>query len=210
VIQNIFSVPIYKIKLDLDIKRLQRFCIGHRDKHEGRIVSNNGGYQSNDLPLGDVNLCCCIESLVKEVETHSSQFAKSFINEDKQNVANMWFNINQYKDNNVIHRHAGFDISGVYYVKTPNDCGNIIFEHPAQDIFDWYYMEKPKELNTYNSETWWMPAEVNNLYLFPAWLKHSVETNKNKAEERISIAFNTYTVFRAKFRDHVKKYENIG
>ena len=63
-------------------------------------------------------------------------------------------------------------------------------------MFDYYFLnvENPEEVNTYNARTWWMPSEVNMLYLFPAWLNHSVELNKNKTEERISISFNTYHV----------------
>ena len=191
VIQDIFSVPIYKIKLDLNVKKLQSFC--NKYQHEdivGKIKSNNGGYHSSDLPLDDVNL----QPLIEEIETHSSQFAKTFISKNKQILDNMWFNINLYKDSNIAHRHVGDDISGVYYVKTPHECGHIIFEHPAQGIFDYYYfnVENPEEVNVYNSRTWWMPSEVNMLYLFPAWLKHSVEPNRNEVEERISIAFNTY------------------
>ena len=185
-IQEIFRVPIYEIKLDLNVKKLQSFCNNYK-KNEGRVVSNSGGYQSNDLPLDDINL----QLLIKEIEIHSSQFAKYLVSQNKQIVTDMWFNINLYKDINVTHQHPGADIAGVYYIKTPNDCGNIIFEHPAQDVLAWYYgREKPKDLNFYNSEIWWMPAEVNILYLFPGWLKHSVEANKNKTEERISISFN--------------------
>ena len=180
-IQDIFSVPIYKIKLDLDISRLQTFCNLHQNTDEGRVVSNTGGYQSNNLFLDDISL----QPLVKEI------FAKAFIGQDNQTIVDLWFNISLYKDTNAIHRHVGCDISGVYYVKTPNECGNIKFIHPAQDILDWYYKEKPKELNSYNSDMWWMPAEVNNLYLFPSWLKHLVEPNRNEVEERMSIAFNT-------------------
>ena len=42
--------------------------------------------------------------------------------------------------------------------------------------------------------TWWMPSEVNTLYLFPSWLNHCVEANENKTEERISISFNTSSI----------------
>ena len=189
-IQEIFSVPIYKVNLDLNVKKLQSFCNNYQHKNISKIVSNRGGYHSNYLSSDNVIL----QPLIKEIETHSSQFAKSFISQDKQILDDIWFNINSYKDSNVVHRHAGCDISGVYYVKTPNECGNIIFEHPAQDIFDWYYLEKPEVVNVYNADRWWMPPVVNTLYLFPAWLKHLVEVNKNKTEERISIAFNTYRV----------------
>ena len=190
-IQEIFSVPIYKIKLDLNVKELQAFCQWKSiDEYEsGRVVSNRGGYHSNDLSLDDVTL----QPLIEEIKTHSSKFAKTFISKNKQILNNIWFNINLYKDSNISHNHAGDDISGVYYIKTPNECGNIIFEHPAQDLFDYYFLnvENPEEVNTYNARTWWMPSEVNMLYLFPAWLNHSVELNKNKTEERISISFNT-------------------
>ena len=186
-IQEIFSVPIYKIQLDLNVKELQSFCYQHNDS-KGRVVSNVGGYQSNDLSLDDVAL----QPLIEAIEIHSSEFAETFINEGNQVLSNMWFNINLYKDSNVFHRHGGANISGVYYVKTPNGCGNIIFEHPATDLFDYYFLNSKREMNAYNSSTWWMPAEVNMLYLFPGWLKHSVEANKNKTEERISIGFNTF------------------
>jgi len=193
-IQEIFSVPIYKIKLDLNVKELQAFCQWKSiDEYEsGRVVSNRGGYHSNDLSLDDVTL----QPLIEEIKTHSSKFAKTFISKNKQILNNIWFNINLYKDSNISHNHAGDDISGVYYIKTPNECGNIIFEHPAQDLFDYYFLDVKdrEEVNTYNARTWWMPSEVNMLYLFPSWLNHSVELNKNKTEERISISFNTYHV----------------
>ena len=191
-IQEIFSVPIYKIKLDLNVKELQSFCQWKSiDEYEsGKVLSNRGGYHSNDLSLDDVTL----QPLIKEIEIHSSQFAETFLSKNKQILINMWFNINLYKDFNISHNHSGDDISGVYYIKTPNECGNIVFEHSAKDLYDYYYLDVKNRVddNVYNARTWWMPSEVNMLYLFPAWLNHSVETNKNKTEERISISFNTW------------------
>ena len=49
-IQDIFKVPIYEVQLDLDIKKLQSFCNEYQHKDTGRVSSNVGGYQSNDLP----------------------------------------------------------------------------------------------------------------------------------------------------------------
>ena len=191
-IQEIFSVPIYKIKLDLNVKELQSFCQWKSiDEYEsGKVLSNRGGYHSNNLNLKDAVL----QPLIKEIETHSSQFAETFLSKNKQILINMWFNINLYKDFNISHNHSGDDISGVYYIKTPDECGNIVFEHPAKDLYDYYYLgvENRVDDNVYNARTWWMPSKANILYLFPAWLNHSVETNKNKTEERISISFNTY------------------
>ena len=189
-VQEIFSIPIYIIKLDLNVKKLESFCNKYQHENTGRVRSNRGGYHSNDLPLDDVTL----QPLIEEIKIHSRQFAKTFYSKNEQILDNIWFNINLYKDSNVVHNHSGDDISGVYYIKTPNECGNIVFEHSAKDLYDYYYLDVKNRVddNVYNARTCWMQSEVNMLYLFPAWLNHSVETNKNKTEERISISFNTW------------------
>ena len=187
-IHDIFKVPIYSTQLNLDIKKLQSFCNEYQQNNTGRILSNVGGYQSNDLLLNDASL----HPLIKEINTHSSKFAKEFINNNEQFLSNMWINISLYKDTNRSHNHPFSDISGVYYVKTPDDCGNIVFEHPAKDVFSYYFRKHPtKEFNEYNSMFWSKPAVENNLYLFPSWLNHFVDPNLNKTEKRISFSFNT-------------------
>ena len=186
-IHDIFKVPVYSTQLNLDIKKLQSFCNEYQQKDTGKTLSNIGGYHSNDLPLNDVSL----HPLIKEINTHSSKFAKEFINNNEQALNHMWINISLYKDTNKTHNHPGADISGVYYVKTPDDCGNIVFEHPAESVLVYHLKEDSGELNEYNSPNRWMSAVENTLFLFPSWLKHHVEPNLNKTEERVSISFNT-------------------
>ena len=188
-IQDIFKVPIYEVQLDLDIKKLQSFCNEYQHKDTGRVSSNVGGYQSNDLPLNDVSL----HPLIQEIKKHSSKFAKEFLINNEQVLSNMWMNSNLYKDTNRPHSHPGADISGAYYVKTPDECGGIVFENPMKDVFSYYfkYLENPNE---YNSTFMCKPVAENTLYLFPGWLNHFVDPNLNKTEERISISFNTTSI----------------
>ena len=187
-IHDIFKVPVYSTQLNLDIKKIQLLCNEYYHKDLGKSLSNVGGYHSNNLPLNDVSL----HPLIKEINTHSSKFAKEFINNNEQVLSNMWINISLYKDINRSHNHPFSDISGVYYVKTPDDCGDIVFEHPAIDVLNYYSPAYAlNRFNEYNSPSWGKPAVENNLYLFPGWLKHYVEPNLNKTEERISISFNT-------------------
>ena len=191
VIHEIFKVPIYSVELDLDIKKLQLYCKEYENKDNvGRIRSNTGGYQSNNLSLDDDPL----QHIIKEVEIHSNIFAKSFLN-SKQTILNIWFNINRYKDSNQMHCHPRCGVAGTYYIKTPKDCGTIEFEHPGDYIIEQYnydhnHMDEDN-YNAYNATRWWLPVTENTLYLFPAWLKHRVKPNDNKNEERISMSFNT-------------------
>ena len=191
-IQEIFKVPIYSVELDLDNKKLQAYCENYKKNINvvGRTRSNVGGYQSKDLSLDSKTL----QPLIKEIETHTNIFANTFLN-SKQSILNIWFNINQYKDSNQMHMHPKASISGVYYIKTPEECGVIEFEHPGDYILDSYnYDHNYKEeddYNPYSATRWWLPSTENILYLFPAWLKHHVKINLNKNEERISMSFNT-------------------
>ena len=196
-IHDIFRVPVYSTQLNLDIKKLQSFCNEYQQKDTGKTLSNVGGYHSNDLPLNKLKwpLGESLHPLIKEIGIHSSKFAKEFINNNEQVLDSVWINISLYKDINRSHNHPFSDISGVYYVKTPDDCGNIVFEHPALDVLNYYLDDNNtiiEEFNAYTSPTWWKPAVENRLYLFPGWLKHYVEPNLNKTEERISISFNIH------------------
>jgi len=195
-LRSLFAVPLYSAELDLNIANLKHFCEKTQKKDIGRIASNSGGYQSNNLSLDKSPL----SPLIKEIETNANIFAQQFLNKKTiQKITSIWINSNLYKDTNRIHSHPGSAISGVYYVKTPSECGQIIFEHPAGRAFEFYQesidalpgrRNEPEEYNSFNSfSTFVIPTE-NTLYLFPSWLMHFVESNMNKTEERISISFN--------------------
>jgi len=200
-LKDIFKVPLYQVKLNFDVKKLQSFCKEWQHNHFGESKSNRGGYQSSSLPKDDP----LIYSLIQELEYHSTSFANEFINNKKHKVDNLWININGYKDSNATHTHPNSILSGAYYVNTPKDCGDLQFEHPAIDILT-YYMDairirSGKKLaydnpSMYNAASIMVPAIENSLYIFPSWLKHSVRSNQNIKEERISISFNT--LFKAK------------
>jgi len=184
---DVFKIPVYEAKLDLDIKELELFCNSYEGWHpEGRFYSNMGGYQSHDMPLDITD----IQPLVKEIEEHASNFAKEFINPNKQVIDSMWININGYKDYNMPHNHPQSDIAGVFYIKTPKDCGFLTVQHPALPVLNYYDLNlNIEKFNSYNTSACKIIPSVNALYLFPAWLMHYVSQNISQ-EKRISISFN--------------------
>jgi len=188
-ISEIFSVPIYTVDLDLDLDKLRQFCkYIKKNDNKGRIISNYGGYQSNELPLNTEVL----SELLNEVHNHTNFFASKFINESVQIVGNMWFNVNGYKDLNMPHNHPDSHVSGVVYVDTPTNCGKLLFQHPNMETLS-YYEEGANitNKNAYNSQIWEFQPKENRMFLFPSWVIHSVNQNLNKTKERLSFAFNT-------------------
>ena len=48
------------------------------------------------------------------------------------------------------------------------------------------------EYNSWNSISWFLPVEKNNLILFPSQMEHSVRLNEKATKDRISISFNIF------------------
>lgn len=193
-IHELFPTPLYETKLDLDLKKMQNYCkeIHTQKNYRNRKVSNQGGFQT-ELSVDDKN----IASLIKQIEQHANTFAQNILNNLNQKIVNIWLNVNGYKNSNLSHSHPGADISGCYYVRSPNNCGNIVFEHPCLDVIAQYqakqFINKQTTWSEYNAQNWFFKPKENTMYLFPSWLKHYVEPNENETgENRISIAFNLH------------------
>lgn len=108
----------------------------------------------------------------------------------------MWANINPRYAYNRHHTHPHALWSGVYYVKTPQNCGLLSFTDPRSQtqVLTPYYDVAKRRANTWN-EVYYEPLE-GRLIAFPAWLVHAVQPNlSNEAGadgDRISISFNFY------------------
>lgn len=165
-------------------ENLVSYCLELRDHISGVEFSNRGGWQSpSDLHLKK-DFC--------------DNFLTNFINELKDNqvfpnfeIDNCWININEKGNHNVFHNHPNCDYSLVWYIKTPNNCGDIIFENPesfSQNRFLNVSFDDVKErYNAYYSYKF-RPME-GNCYIFPPGLRHLVETNQSE-ECRISMSCN--------------------
>ena len=170
-----FKIPIWEFELDIDNDILDKYCLQFSKEIPSVTKSNLGGYQSSKLPLDQLEIC----TLISDIEWRLREIQRIPLV-----VSDIWFNINRYRDANFPHVHPMSQYSGVYYVKTPRDCGNICLEHPALDLLYHYP-------NGANEGLYWLEAKEKRLYIFPSWLKHYVYPNLNKDLERISISFNT-------------------
>ena len=96
----------------------------------------------------------------------------------------------EYKDLvNILHDHPNCLFSGVYYIKTPENCGHLKLEDPRPGRQLVMPVQKegplPKE---YWREVHYKPI-AGRLIMFPFWLNHMVEANESN-DIRISVSFN--------------------
>ena len=102
-------------------------------------------------------------------------------------ISDSWYSINRKYDTHEEHHHIPAVWSGVYYLQANNADANITFSNTSLDT-NWPY-NKINEFNIYNTKEKTFPVESGTLFVFPAYLKHKVETQLSD-NERISIAFN--------------------
>jgi|TARA_R110000765_G_scaffold185190_1_gene290917 uncharacterized protein (TIGR02466 family) len=180
-LQTIFCDSIFKTVLNNNnyknyfIKKLNT-C------KQSSYKSNVGGFQSNSF----YNIR---KDILKDIFLNPAYKYTEKLNPKKQfkiELINYWINKNKTHDYNLMHSHDGF-LSGIYYIKTPIDCGRLVFQNGNLTKMQYNYVnyfDNPNFFSTFISE-----VSEGEIYLFPSNLLHSVEPNRSN-EERISVSFN--------------------
>ena len=186
---NLFPVPIQITELELNIDSLLEFCYEMKRKDEkGVEISNIGGWQSEDVINETHTEFVKLKQVIEEranIFHHDIQLKKTY----NQKIDKIWVNINQKGHSNQFHLHAGAIFSGAFYLTKGKT--SIVFGHPFGDISTYYWNNSLiEEWNEVNSGDWSLEPNPNLLLIFPPWVKHKVDMNKEDTD-RISISFNT-------------------
>ena len=195
--QYIFPTPLWWVELDdLDNDKILEACYELEHNQEGRIKSNSGGYQSNDLPHDHPVFVDLLGHIHSASQTIFEEAYTRFYNSSYKSVYidNYWVNINRKNNSNVEHVHPGCFLSGVYYVSADPKLnqGSIAFGRDRSWIMNHgvYFDDlKGNECPPYLEQRSCLPPCKGALLLFPSYLPHSVGMNESESD-RVSISFN--------------------
>jgi len=171
---------------EINNKKLEKYCLQLKRTDKGRIVSNRGGWQSNNLSFK----IPVIDSLIKTIEKEVPFFATLLALKKNYNLKliDLWANINNQSDMNHPHVHPRMVLSGVYYVTAPLNGGDICFMNP--NPIHYHTTDKlASEWNIFTAAEVFFKTEVSKLIIFPSHLMHYVLPNRTK-KDRISLSFN--------------------
>lgn len=167
----------------VDNDALKDYAYEKQKLDQGRIISNYLGWQSSDLKQGE---SVQIDKLIKYLNSEVNECARQ-VGMKELDLYNIWININYPGGYNHLHHHVGSVLSGVYYVDAELEQGNIQFER--NDGAEYHIPIDIAQQTYYTSTRATYAAKTGALYVFPGWLKHSVQGNTT-ANDRISISFN--------------------
>ena len=177
--QMIYQTPLFQMSFDIDNRKLEQEIYNLKEIDSGCVVSNRGGWHS-EIYSGQEHFT----SLVESIKNHVPELP--FSPQLELKGITIWANVNGPGCWNAAHTHPGCHLSGVYYVKVPDgDCGRITFDDPreAMSYGDTWLNE------TYVGPTVERYPQEGVMFLFPAGLRHHVDTNRTNSD-RISISFN--------------------
>ena len=184
----IFPIPIHQFDVNgfSEIKdELIDYVYDCKKKDPiGVSLSNRGGWQSEGFEIineDDVLELFLINCL--------SNFPP--IKESVQLRGYAWININKPGDYNIKHVHPTNNLSGVLWIKAPQNSGDIIFDSP--NVFESFLENKSydddfKKSICIDDSYHFYPTE-GRMIVFPSYLQHHVQENKSN-EDRISVSFN--------------------
>ena len=183
--EQFFPTIIYGHDTKLDNNFLANEIVNWSKQNKGVQKTNVNGWHSetnmHELPQ--------FKPLVDELFKMVHQvFKEEFL--DKQAVlGNMWANINYQGGYNKPHVHPNALFSGVYYVKTPPNCGHLVCQDPRPGIQTCMPTRIKGEVPKYLWRDVHLQPQENRAIMFPAWLWHSVQPNESN-NMRISVSFN--------------------
>ena len=182
-----FPTPIYIADIDHPTlnQELERDIMAWANKDKGITRTNIQGWHSttdmHELPEYQ-KLVSMLYACQKTIYDQEHLDSESYL-------GNMWANINPPGGSNRAHQHPNSLWSGVYWIKTPKNCGHLKIDDPRSAAA----MVRPKQKegqlpSRLYRETHYEPI-AGRCIMFPSWLMHCVDPNES-IDTRISVSFN--------------------
>tara|TARA_B100001013_G_C24613745_1_gene444311 strand:+ start:893 stop:1516 length:624 start_codon:yes stop_codon:yes gene_type:complete len=192
-ILNLFAETIYINKLDVELNSLLKYLAKINFVKSGNKNLRNTKEKSLASINKDIfNYNRIFKKLKKEVINEFNHFKNDHLKYHNVNfgITTSWLTVartNEYSD---LHCHKNCFYSGIFYLKTSENCGNLVLENLEKKGS---YLFTPTEYNALNSNTSEVKPVDNLIIFFPSYLYHRIDVN-NSPEDRISLAFNIIPV----------------
>lgn len=186
-LRMLFPTCIHEYVFDqFDTDKLIKFCYEQKDKNpEGQFKSNRGGWHSHFYDFTDDNII---------TETLAEGLGKSVFTSLHPNLVfniSYWIMINPPNSYNTSHTHPDAHLSGVMWIKTPQNSGDLRFNSPVE--FSGFtecnsYIKEAQDSTAFYPTYDFYPT-VGKMLTFPASLRHEVKVNKSN-EDRVAVSYN--------------------
>lgn len=207
-IQNLFSIPIYKVKypdsLEKEESLIRELFLKHsRDIETGNLSLMRNGGMSCAKVLENLHLDPNFKNVASFYQEHAEIFWRELNYNHKRlpRLYTMWANV--YPPGAWIdaHDHSPMPLTGSFYIKKSIDSSNLVFEHPLEIILKHQPFAEVRNREQYfklfEHE---VLIEQGDLVLFPSYLRHKTRPCTS-SEDRIIIGGTLDQNYRTRIND---------
>jgi len=182
-----FPTPIYTFyNNDNSLnEQLEEDILKWMKEDKGLIRTNIKGWHSST----DMHIRPEFKRLTKALFEAQFKIFKEEHLDTEPYLGGMWANVNPPGSMNRAHQHPNSLWSGVYYIKTPENCGDLKIEDPRSAASMCFPRHKKGTLPSRLFRDISYKPEKGKCIMFPSWLTHCVEPNESN-DIRISVSFN--------------------
>jgi len=182
----IFPVFVKQIKNFLSEKECEEiiFKLKKIELKNHETLTKDKGLSSHAININAINTLN--EEFKIKLNEKINQYAHEYGFRDL-NISHSWYNIEKEDCVLNFHTHPMSVVSGALYLKTDELSNKIYFKNPNPFI-NFSSFEKN---NSMNYRYVYFNVEIGSMLLFPSWLEHGSNFEKNKSQERICLSFNT-------------------
>lgn len=130
------------------------------------------------------------KDLVDIILLESGRILDAFsIKRESHYITGMWANVTHPNHSQHMHVHTNCVLSGLVYIKAPQNCGPTMFSSPRR--FTKNFEPAYTQRNELNSDFFVVAAEKARMLMWPSHVPHMVERGTaDESEDRITVAFN--------------------
>ena len=147
------------------------------NKH-ARLIKGKSTHGSGIDLLSEISI-----DVIKPIKEYASQ-SKIKI---KNKIINSWFNIQDKESILKEHLHSNSVLSGALFINVGEKASKLYFHNPNPFI---YYTDREEPANDYSYEYYYFTPKKGDLIIFPSWLRHGSNHNKNFYNNRTVVSFN--------------------
>ncbi len=146
-----------------------------------REEENSSSISEDYYVLDDPQLILIRNKIAMEVNKYIDHLQY----EGQFDFSSSWITKTKPGEQSHYHTHSNTIFSGIFYIKTKDDCGSVALT----DFTKTKWGIKKKEANVYNSSTWEITPLKNRIIIFPSNVPHKINPNRTK-HTRFSLPFN--------------------
>lgn len=149
-------------------------------KEEGKAISTYSNYPNILDILGDTFM----NNLMSDIYSYKEDLSYYF-RRRQETITTSW--VNFQRKGSVLKEHVhGCLIVGVIFLKVDDDSSHLYFHNPNPHVHTYGF----DDTKNHTASKIQVTPKEGDLLMFPGWMSHGSDREKNNSEERIVCSFN--------------------